>query len=202
MFELIISLLSKLGWAGVFLLMLAENVFPPIPSEVILPLAGYTALKGGGSLSVVILAGTLGSVAGATLWYYVGRWVGIDRLKLFASRHGRWLTLTVEEIDHVDRWFDRHGRWAVLIGRMVPGVRTLISIPAGVTAMPLPKFLAWTFIGSALWTTILAVAGYELGERYTKVAGIIEPASNVVLLAALVWYLWRVATFGRKSPRL
>ena len=91
MFDAIVSFLSAFGWVGVFLLMLAENVFPPIPSEVILPLAGYTALKGGDSLAIVIGAGTLGSVAGATLWYFVGRWVGIERLKRFAAKHGRWL---------------------------------------------------------------------------------------------------------------
>ena len=122
MFDIITSILASLGGLGVFLLMLAENVFPPIPSEVILPLAGYTAAQGRGSLWVVAIAGTLGSAAGAVLWYYVGRWIGIDRLKRFASRHGRWLTLTPGEVDHVDRWFDRYGRWAVLFGRMVPGV--------------------------------------------------------------------------------
>jgi membrane protein DedA with SNARE-associated domain len=200
-FDAIVSFLSAFGWVGVFLLMLAENVFPPIPSEVILPLAGYTALKGGDSLAIVIGAGTLGSVAGATLWYFVGRWVGIERLKRFAAKHGRWLTLTVDEIDHVDRWFDRHGRWAVLFGRMVPGVRTLISVPAGVTGMPLPQFLGWTFVGSALWTTLLAVAGYELGERYTAVSGIVEPLSNIILGGALIWYLWRVVTFRSKHSK-
>jgi len=198
MFDGIIALLSKLGALGVFLLMLAENVFPPIPSEVILPLAGYVAVGGKGSLWLTILAGTLGSAAGATLWYYVGRWVGIERLKRFARRHGRWLTLTPDEIDHVDRWFDRHGRWAVLFGRMVPGVRTLISVPAGVTGMRLAPFLTCTLAGSALWTVLLVLAGYELGERYGQVARIVEPASNVVLGGAMLWYLYRVVTFGRK----
>src|SRR3546814_2039510 len=127
--------------------MLAENVFPPIPSEVILPLAGYTAAQGRGSLWVVAIAGTLGSAAGAVLWYYVGRWIGIERLKRFASRHGRWLTLTPGEVDHVDRWFDRYGRWAVLFGRMVPGVRTLLSVPAGVSGMPLGPFFVSTLTG-------------------------------------------------------
>src|SRR3546814_4773913 len=111
---IITSILASLGGFGVFLLMLAENVFPPIPSEVILPLAGYTAAQGRGSLWVVAIAGTLGSAAGAVLWYYVGRWIGIERLKRFASRHGRWLTLTPGEVDHVERWFDRYGRWSVL----------------------------------------------------------------------------------------
>ena len=177
--------------------MLAENVFPPIPSEVILPLAGYTAAQGRGSLWVVAIAGTLGSAAGAVLWYYVGRWIGIDRLKRFAARHGRWLTLTPVEVDHVDRWFDRYGRRAVLFGRMVPGVRTLISVPAGVSGMPLGPFLVSTLAGSAIWTVILVLAGYELGERYSQVASVIEPISNAVLALAAIWYLWRVAMFGR-----
>ena len=201
MFDIITSILSALGGFGVFLLMLAENVFPPIPSEVILPLACYTAAQGRGSLWVVVIAGTLGSAAGAILWYYVGRWIGIDRLKRFASRHGRWLTLTADEIDHVDRWFDRYGRWAVLFGRMVPGVRTLISVPAGVSGMPLGPFLLSTLAGSAIWTVILVLAGYELGERYNPVASVIEPVSNAVLLLAVIWYLWRVATFGRSGDR-
>jgi membrane protein DedA with SNARE-associated domain len=197
MFDGIIALLGKLGAFGVFLLMLAENVFPPIPSEVVLPLAGYVANTGRGSLWLTVVAGTLGSAAGATVWYYVGRWVGIDRLKHFARRHGRWLTLTPQEIEHVDRWFDRHGRWAVLFGRMVPGIRTLISVPAGVTGMRLAPFLAYTLIGSALWTVVLVLAGYELGEQYDQVARIIEPVSNIVIVGAVLWYLWRVVTFGR-----
>ncbi|WP_072384096.1 DedA family protein [Novosphingobium sp. NDB2Meth1] len=198
MYDAIVVLISKLGGLGVFLLMFGENLFPPVPSEVILPLAGYTAAQGRGSLPVVIMAGTLGSVAGATLWYYVGRWIGIERLKRFAADHGRWLTLTPEEIDRVDKWFDRYGRWAVLFGRLLPGIRTLISVPAGVTGMALGPFLAWTTIGSAAWTAMLAIAGYELGERYGQIATIVEPVSNAVLALAGIWYLWRVATFGRK----
>src|SRR3546814_19773390 len=97
--------------------MLAENVFPPIPSEVILPLAGYTAVQGRGSLWVVAIAGTLGSAAGAVLWYYVGRWIGIERLKRFASRNGRWLTLTPGEVDPVDHWFTLYGRTGPRSGR-------------------------------------------------------------------------------------
>lgn len=198
MFDGIVTILTEFGGLGVFLLMLAENVFPPIPSEVILPLAGYSAAKGQGSLAVVIIAGTLGSVAGAVIWYYVGCWVGVERLKLFASRHGRWLTLTPGDIERVDRWFDQYGRWAVLFGRMVPGVRTLISVPAGITGMPLAPFLALTACGSAIWTAILAIAGYELGGEYSQVAKVVEPVSNVVLGLVVLWYLWRVATFDRK----
>ncbi|RVT93110.1 DedA family protein [Sphingomonas crocodyli] len=199
MFDFITSVLSALGGLGVFLLMLAENIFPPIPSEVILPLAGYTAAQGRDPLWVVIVAGTSGSAAGALLWYYIGRWIGIGRLKQFASRHGRWLTLTPGEIDNVDRWFDRYGHWAVLFGRMLPGIRTLISVPAGVSGMALVPFLLSTFVGSAIWTVILVLAGYELGERYSQVASIVEPVSNVLIVIAGMVYLWRVATFGRSQ---
>jgi membrane protein DedA with SNARE-associated domain len=199
MYDAIIALISKLGGLGVFLLMFGENLFPPIPSEVILPLAGYAVAQGRGSLPIMILAGTLGSAAGTTLWYYLGRWIGIDGLKTFAAKHGRWLTLTPGEIDRVGRWFDRYGHYAVLFGRLLPGIRTLISIPAGVSGMGLRPFLAWTIIGSAAWTAILSVAGYELGERYEEIATIIEPASNGTLLLAVVWYLWRVVTYGRRQ---
>ena len=175
MFDIITSILASLGGFGVFLLMLAENVFPPIPSEVILPLAGYTAAQGRGSLWVVAIAGTLGSAAGAVLWYYVGRWIGIDRLKRFAARHGRWLTLTPVEVDHVDRWFDRYGRRAVLFGRMVPGVRTLISVPAGVSGMPLGPFLVSTLAGSAIWTVIRIT-------RFARAFRLISPTNAIVLI--------------------
>ncbi len=178
--------------------MFVENLFPPIPSEVILPLAGYWAAQGRASLAIVIVAGTLGSVAGAALWYSVGRWIGTARLKRFAMHHGRWLTLTPTDIDEVSAWFARHGRWAVLFGRLLPGIRTLISVPAGVTAMPVGPFLLWTTIGSAAWTTVLVVAGYELAARYERIATYVEPVSNAILALAALWYLWRVATFGRK----
>ncbi|WP_197460609.1 DedA family protein [Acetobacter tropicalis] len=153
--------------------------------------------QAGRHVSKLVVGDTLGSATGAVLWYYAGRWIGIDRLKRFASRHGRWLTLTPDEVDHVDRWFDRYGRWAVLFGRMVPGVRTLISVPAGVSGMPLGPFLVSTLAGSAIWTVILVLAGYELGERYSQVANVIEPVSNAVLALAVIWYLWRVVMFGR-----
>src|SRR3546814_14540988 len=125
------------------------------------------------------------------------RWIGIERLKRFASRHGRWLTLTPGEVDHVDRWFDRYGRWAVLFGRMVPGVRTLISVPAGVSGMPLGPFLVSTLTGSAIWTVLLVLAAYELGQSYCQVASVIEPVSHAVLALAVLLYPCRVATFWR-----
>src|SRR3546814_714549 len=157
--------------------MLAANVFPPIPSSVILTLARSTPAQWPGSLWVVPVAGPLGPAGGAGLVVSCRRLVGPLRAVGGSVR------------------------------RMVPGVRTLISVPAGVSGMPLGPFLVSTLTGSAIWTVILVLAGYELGERYSQVASVIEPVSNAVLALAVIWYLWRVATFGRsrgdrKSTRL
>ena len=125
-------------------MMLAENIFPPIPSELIMPLAGFVAAKGQLNPVLVVLAGTLGSLLGALPWYYAGVWLGQERVCALAARHGRWLTLGEKEIRQAIRWFERHGRIAVLIGRLVPTVRTLISLPAGMARMPLLPFLVYS----------------------------------------------------------
>jgi membrane protein DedA with SNARE-associated domain len=156
-------------------------------------LAGQLTLIG------VVLAGAIGSLAGALFWYGVGRWIGPERLKKFSRRHGRWLTLSLVEIDRASAWFARRGRAAVLVGRLVPGVRTLISVPAGVAGMPLSPFLLTTPFGTLLRTGLLAAAGYVLAERYRDVAGWIEPAGNAVLILALGGYGYRVLTFGKPT---
>ncbi len=175
--------------------MFLENLFPPIPSEVIMPAAGFGAGQGQLSLIGVILAGTLGSVAGALFWYYVGKWTGADRLRRWAGQHGRWLTLAPRDIDRVDRWFDRHSGKAVFLGRLVPAMRTLISVPAGVFGMSLPHFLLSTTLGTALWTTLLAAAGYLLQGQYRIIADCLNPVTNVIVGLAIVGYLYRVATW-------
>ena len=199
MFDWITGLLERSGYLGVLLLMLAENVFPPMPSELIMPLAGFTAAQGKLSILFVVLAGTAGSLLGALAWYYVGRWLGADRLKRFTARHGRWLTLSAPEIDRAHAWFDRHGAKAVALGRLIPAVRTLISVPAGVTRMPLARFLAWTALGTALWTLLLAGAGYLLQSQYRLVADYLNPLSNVVFGLLVLWYAYRVVTFKADS---
>jgi membrane protein YqaA with SNARE-associated domain len=136
----IVTAIERTGYLGVFLLMLIDNVFPPIPSEVIMPLAGFAAARGQLSLIGVFLAGTAGSLSGALVWYGVGRWLGRERLRRFATRHGRWLTLSPAEVDRASAWFARRGGLSVLIGRVIPGVRSLISVPAGVAGMPLTPF--------------------------------------------------------------
>lgn len=200
MFDWITGLIESIGALGVALLMLLENVFPPIPSELVMPLAGFIAAKGDASLLVMILAGTVGAVAGALFWYWVGRRLGARRLRELARRHGRWMAVSPEDIDKGNAWFARHGAAAVLIGRMIPTVRTFVSVPAGVARMPLWRFTFYTTLGSAFWVTLLTVAGYLLQSRYEAVSGIVNPAATLVVVGLVGWYLWRVATYRRRVP--
>lgn len=192
------SVMQSLGVFGIALLMFLENVFPPIPSELIMPLAGYHASQGEMPIVLVVLSGSLGSLLGVVPWYYAGRALSEERLKRFAAKRGRWLTLMPSDIDRADRWFRRHGSLAVLLGRLVPTVRTLISVPAGLSGMVLPRFLVYSAVGTAIWTSLLALAGYYLGQAYTSVQGYVEPLSNAVLIAIAAVYLYRVATFDRR----
>lgn len=204
MTDWITTLTESMGAIGVALLMFIENVFPPIPSELVMPLAGYTATQQDGAgwlrLVLMIAAGTAGALAGAVLWYWIGRKIGIQGLKGFSRRHGRWLTLTPDEIDKADAWFDRHGRKAVFAGRLIPTVRTFISVPAGASGMPFRRFLVYTSAGTLLWTTILAFAGWFLGSRYDQVSAWVDPVSTAVLAGLVIWYLYRVVTFRREVP--
>jgi membrane protein DedA with SNARE-associated domain len=190
----VIQLISAMGYGGIVFLTIVENVLPPIPSEVIMPLAGFMAAQGRLSWLGVILAGTLGSVLGAMPLYYLGRLIGDERVKGFADRHGRWLTVSRADLDRAQQWFDRHGRLAVLVCRLVPGVRSLISIPAGIQRMPLALFLLFTTMGAGLWTTLLVAAGYGLGANFRQVEAYLDPASYVVLAVLVGLYVWRVVT--------
>lgn len=198
MFDWITSVVEQTGYLGIALLMLAENVFPPIPSELIMPLAGFTAAKGELNIVLTVIAGSVGSLAGALAWYFVGKWVGSDRLKRWAKRHGRWLTLHPRDVDKAGDWFRRHGAVAVFVGRLVPTVRTLISVPAGIARMPLVPFLIYSALGTTLWTAFLAGAGYLLQDRYRSMEAWMNPVTNVVFGLIVLFYLYRVATFDRK----
>ncbi|MER2507157.1 MAG: DedA family protein [Amaricoccus sp.] len=197
MFDWVVMLLGNGGYLGIFLLMLAENLFPPIPSELVMPLAGFLAAQGAMSLPLAIVVGTAGSVAGALFWYWVGRRFGEARLRRMAERHGRWLTVSPKDVDTASVWFGRNGGRMVLLGRMVPAVRTLISIPAGVARMSLPSFLALTAAGSALWTGALAVAGFLLESQYTRVEGWVNPVSTLVVALLVLWYVVRLVRVRR-----
>ncbi len=170
MAELILTIIAAGGLLGVAALMFAENLFPPIPSEVILPLAGYAAARGDLPLAGVILAATLGAVAGAAFWKAVGRTIPEAGLRRWVDRHGRWLALEVSDLDRAQAFFRRWGGLAVFLGRLAPGIRTLISLPAGVLRMPWGVFLAWTTAGTFLWTLALTLAGVFLASRHDQVA--------------------------------
>jgi membrane protein DedA with SNARE-associated domain len=201
MAEWIIRAVEQGGYAGIVLLMFLENIFPPIPSEVIMPLAGYAASRGSLDVHLVVLAGTAGSLLGALPWYYAGRWLGCRRVERLAERYGRWMAIEPREVRAAERWFCRRGAWAVLFGRIVPGVRSLISLPAGMTAMPVIKLLALSLAGTAMWSGALVGAGYLLGAQYRSVGGWLGPITNAsfVLLGAL--YLYRVVTWDKREPR-
>jgi len=199
MFDWITEFVSYTGYFGVLLLMFSENLFPPIPSELIMPLAGFTAAAGELNIVLAVIAGAVGSLLGALFWYYVGLWLGRRRLQGWTARHGRWLTLSPEDVDHACAWFNRHGRKAVFFGRLIPAVRTLISVPAGFAKMPLGQFLISSILGTTLWTGLLAGAGFLLESQYRKVADLVNPVSNLVIGVLLLWYAYRVVTFRRKS---
>lgn len=193
MFDWVVSTIESWGQLGVFLLMVAENLFPPIPSEVIMPLAGFLAGRGDLSLTLTVLVGTAGSVLGTLFWYYVGKTIGEARLKRFAAKHGRLLTLSPSDIDNANRWFERHGAAVVFFGRMIPAIRTLISVPAGLSTMPFWRFLLYTVLGSAQWTGVLTFAGLMLHENYARVADYVDPLSKIVVVTVVALYLYRVA---------
>jgi membrane protein DedA with SNARE-associated domain len=195
MFDRIRAYIESGGYLGITLLMFLENLFPPIPSELIMPAAGFEAARGTKSLPLVILSGHAGSLLGALFWYYAGRAFGKARLKTWARRHGRWLTLKPRDVDRVDHWFHRHAGMAVLVGRVIPTVRTLISVPAGVFGMKLPAFLIFTTIGTFLWTAALASGGYLLASHHERVADYINPVATTVVTLVVIGYLVRVLTW-------
>jgi membrane protein DedA with SNARE-associated domain len=190
MFDWVSGIVTSLGYAGVAMLAFLEHVFPPIPSEVILPLAGYVAASGKLDVVMVVVTGTFGSLAGATLWYVIGRRIGEERLRRWVADHGKWLTLGANDIDRSKDWFARRGKAAVLLGRLMPGVRTFVSLPAGFSGMSWPTFLAYSLTGTLLWTTALVYAGVALEQNFELVGTYINMATNVIfaILGAIMIY--------------
>ncbi|TRW46006.1 DedA family protein [Georgenia yuyongxinii] len=181
--------MESLGGFGAALLIGLENLFPPLPSEVILPLAGFTASRGSLGLVEVILWCTAGSVVGAWVLYGIGALLGRERTRAIMN----WLPLVkIEDVDKTEAWFHRHGKGTVFLGRMIPIFRSLISIPAGITRMPLLLFTALTLAGSLVWNTVLIVAGYALGENWHIVDQYVGVFSRVVIVAVLLALAWFV----------
>ncbi|WP_201323238.1 DedA family protein [Pseudanabaena sp. lw0831] len=186
--EWITNTMNSLGYLGIGLLMFLENLFPPIPSELIMPLAGYTATFPNTQIQVVpaIAAGVIGTILGAIPWYYAGLLLGQQRLQLLASRYGKWIGISGEDIEKSTNWFQKHGSKAVLFGRLVPGIRTLISIPAGISKMPIVPFFIYSTIGTIGWVTLLTYAGYFLGKNYKLVEDYIDVITKVVVFGVLL----------------
>lgn len=189
------------GYAAIFAAMFLENLFPPIPSEVIMPLGGFYVQQGKLALIPVVLAGLLGTVLGALPWYGIGCLVNEERIEQWLASHGRWIGLSPQELHRSRDWFNRHGTALVFWGRLVPGIRTLISVPAGIEMMPLWPFLLWTTAGSLIWTLLLTLAGLALGEGYSRVEFWIEPVAKVVKVLLVVAVLAGGAWLGLRIWR-
>lgn len=183
--EWVLIIMEQLGLLGVTLMMFLENVFPPIPSELIMPAAGFAAAMGKMNLVLVIIAGTLGSVLGALPLYYLGTIFDEKRLLKLTEKYGKYVLVKPSDVTNAQAWFNKYGKAVIFFGRMIPAIRSLISIPAGMNRMPMIPFLVLTTIGSAIWTTILAYAGYVLGANYEQVETFIEPISKFVVFAVL-----------------
>jgi membrane protein DedA with SNARE-associated domain len=189
-----LDLVERLGYAGVALAVAMENVFPPIPSEAILPMAGFLVGQGRFSFPAVLIAATIGSVVGALLLYALGYFFGEHKLRVLFRRFGRFALLDEQDLNTAIEWFGRHGTKAVLICRVVPIVRSLISVPAGLVRMSLGTFILYTAIGSGVWNTLLISAGWVLGNEWERVEGYIsyiEYATIAGILALVMTYIWK-----------
>lgn len=199
MFDWITALLDSSGYLGIAALMFLENVFPPIPSEVVMPLAGFLVEQGRLDATGVIVAGSLGSLAGAYAWYWAAIRIGNRRLRRFIACYGHWLTLSESDLDKSMSWFAGHQNRAVFFGRMVPAIRTLVSIPAGFARMNRGVFLLFSLAGTLIWVALLSGAGYLLGQQYELVAEWLNPLSNLVIGALIAVYIYRVFRGKAKS---
>lgn len=200
MADWIIETITATGYWGIFLLMLLESIFPPIPSELIVPFAGFAVQRGDLSLFGVLAATTGGAVIGTLPWYFAGRLLGLGRTKWLADTFGRWLAMNSDEIDVASAWFLRYGPVIVFAGRLLPLIRTVISVPAGIAAMPFGAFLVASALGALLWNSILIGAGYLLASHYHLVERVLDPATIVVLVLCVAIYLYRVVTWRPGLP--
>lgn len=191
------QIMQDFGYLGLFLLLLVENLFPPIPSEVILPLAGFLVGRGEFGFLGALVASTAGALVGAFILYAVGRWGG----RTVILRYGRILRFTNKDLDRADDWFERYGAWIVLFARLIPGIRSVISVPAGALKMPLLQFAVLTTAGSALWNTLLIGLGMFLGRNWPVVSERVGALSDVVLVATAVAVSAALLLFGLRRWR-
>jgi membrane protein DedA with SNARE-associated domain len=199
------NIIRTLGYPGLGLIMFLENVFPPIPSELVLPLAGWLTLEDQARFSLlgVTIVGAVGSVAGAFFFYGLGKWFDEKRVRFLLQRFGRWFLLSEDDFDVALAWFDKYDEYVIFFGRMVPIVRSLISVPAGLANMHIGKFTIYTAVGTALWSFILAFAGRLLGENWSLVADFIDRYEQFVIVAGigavLVFFVSRIIKLRRQK---
>ena len=189
----VVDVIDAIGYVGVALLVALENLFPPIPSEVVLPFAGFTSGRGEANFFGMVVAATVGSLLGAWALYLIAAWVGEPRLRGFLGRHERIFRIRAEDLDRADGWFDRHQRSAVLVCRCVPLIRSLVSIPAGFRRMRPLTFTLYTVVGSLVWNTALIGAGHVLGDRWETTGDVVSVLQYVVVAAivlGVVWFVW------------
>lgn len=196
MLEGMTDTVNSLGYVGIFLLILIA----PTPPEIVLPFAGFLAAQGKLSLPYVVLAGAMGCTLSTLPWYVAGRYLGESRLKVLARRNRRWLKLSNHDIEKSKRWFDKHGGKALFFSRLIPSVRTLIAVPAGISGMSLLPFLLYIIFGATLWHGLLAYAGYMLGSHYGLVVWYTAPVAKILVVTFLmVFVVWVIRRQGKPS---
>jgi membrane protein DedA with SNARE-associated domain len=200
MSDWVVRLIDQSGYLGIGFLMFLETIFPPIPSEVIMSVAGVAAGQGKLHYGLVVACGTGGAMLGNIVWYLAARALGIHRLKPLIQRWGRWLTISWPEVERAEVWFRRNGAFFVFLGRMLPTIRSLVSVPAGLLKMRFRTFLLASTLGTAGWSALLAGAGYKLGENYGQINLLIGPASNAILALLAIGYVWRLWTHRHQKP--
>lgn len=198
----ITEFMDQFGYIGIFLLIALENIFPPIPSEVILTAGGFMTIKTNLTVTGVIIAATLGSVVGAIILYGIGRLLDVERLEKIVDRYGRFLRVTKEDIHKADSWFDKYGYWTVFFCRMVPLIRSLISIPAGMSKMNFWMFIFFTTLGTLIWNVILVMLGAAFGESWDVIVHYMDIYSNITYaLIALAGIGFLVIFFTKRKSK-
>ena len=205
--QIIINIMEQVGYLGVFLLIAIENIFPPIPSEVILVFGGFMTTYTSLNIPIMILAATLGSLLGAIVLYYIGKIFNKERLKRIVNgKIGKVLRLKASDIEKADKWFDTKGNKTVFFCRFIPIVRSLISIPAGMSEMPMQKFLIYTILGSLIWNTVLIIVGSIVGDKWETIVGYLDNFSNIILIILVIifvvaMYYWFVIRKKKQSKK-
>ena len=195
----IADLIAQGGYWSIAFLMALENIFPPIPSELIMGLGGVGVGEGKFQPAALVLVGTIGSLIGNYFWFMIGRHWDEDDLRGFVRRHGRWLTLDVATVNKIDRIFDERGQWVVFFARFIPNIRTLISVPAGLFGMSHKRFILATSAGAAVWNSALVFAGYQLQQNVDHIEQYLAPVSLGVIGLIIVVYVWRIIFWRPKE---